>query len=148
MLNRAEIIGRLTHEPELGYTPQGTAYCQLRIATNRRVNGEQRPEYHTVVTWNSLAEQCGRLDKGEVVYADGRLETSVWESAGERRQQVRIIASRVVFLGRGHHIPSPDPIVDAAFNALDHEADMPAHPAPSKRSRKSNRKPVDEGLGL
>jgi len=136
MLNRAEIIGRLTHDPELGYTQQGTAYCQLRVATNRRVNGEQVADFHTVVTWNALAEQVANLRKGEVVYVDGRLETSTWEKAGERRQMVRIVASRVVFLGRGHQINSTTAPANAAPD--EHEDDLAPEPTPApRRARRS-----------
>ena len=142
MLNRAEIIGRLTHEPELGYTQQGTAYCQLRVATNRRVNGEQVPDFHTVVTWNALAEQVANLTKGEVVYVDGRLETSTWEKAGERHQQVRIVASRVVFLGRGHQINSSVAPTDVVA------ADVEIEPVEKPTSRRGKRARVPEKEGL
>jgi len=136
MLNRAEIIGRLTHEPELGYTQQGTAYCQLRVATNRRINGEQVPDYHTVVTWNALAEQVGNLVKGELIYVDGRLETSTWEKAGERRQQVRIVAGRVVFLGRGHQVNSPVPPAEPEPAEVELDA-APQAPTARRRTRRT-----------
>jgi len=145
MLNRAEIIGRLTHEPELGYTQQGTAYCQLRVATNRRVNGEHVPDYHTVVTWNALAEQVGNLVKGELIYVDGRLETSTWEKAGERRQQTRIVAGRVVFLGRGHQINSPVPPTEAEPSEQELAA-TPQVPPARRRTRRTAAVAEKEGL--
>jgi single-strand DNA-binding protein len=144
MLNRAEIIGRLTHEPELGYTPQGTAFCQLRVATNRRVNGEQIAEFHTVVTWNALAEQCANLVKGEVVYVDGRIETSTWDSAGATRQQTRIVAGRVVFLGRGHQMNSSAASADLASHQSEPAPSVEAKPA--RRSRKIAAPPEMDGL--
>lgn len=103
MLNRAEIIGRVTHPPELGYTNTGTAFCNLRIATNRVVNGTPRPEFHSVVAWNALAEQIAQgLAKGEVAYVEGRLEENSWLQQGARRSRTRIAANHVVFLGAGH----------------------------------------------
>lgn len=144
MLNRTEIIGRLTHEPEIGYTQQGTAYCQLRIATNRRVNGEQVPDFHTVAAWNALAEQCGNLAKGEVVYVEGRLETSSWERLGQKRQQLRIVASRVVFLGRGHQINSSSPPIEVIPTESAPEDSQAT--APPKRTRRTSRTAEREGL--
>src|ERR1019366_888098 len=123
-------------------TQQGTAYCQLRVATNRRVNGEQVPDFHTVVTWNALAEQVANLTKGEVVYVDGRLETSTWEKAGERHQQVRIVASRVVFLGRGHQINSSVAPIDVVA------ADVEIEPVEKPTSRRGKRARVPEKEGL
>jgi single-strand DNA-binding protein len=105
MLNRAEIIGRLTHDPELRYTPTGKAVAQLAIATNAYLgqdeDGERREsvEYHDVVVWGPTAETTARyLSKGRLVFVDGRLQTRSWEHEGITRRRTEIVASRVQFL--------------------------------------------------
>lgn len=83
-LNKVELIGNLTKDPELRYTPQGTAVSTFSIATNRQWttdNGEKKEdvEFHRVVAWNKLAELCGQLlGKGRKVYVEGRLQTRKW----------------------------------------------------------------------
>lgn len=83
-LNKATLIGNLTRDPELRYTPQGTAVCTFGVATNRSWttdSGEKREEteFHKVVAWNKLAELCSQLlTKGRKVYVEGRLSTRNW----------------------------------------------------------------------
>lgn len=83
-LNKATLIGNLTRDPELRYTPQGTAVCTFGVATNRSWttdSGEKREEteFHRIVAWNKLAELCSQLlTKGRKVYVEGRLSTRNW----------------------------------------------------------------------
>lgn len=105
MLNRAEIIGRLTRDPELRYTPSGKAVAQLAIATNAFLGqddaGERREtvEYHDVVLWGVTAETAAKyLAKGRLVFVEGRLQTRQWETDGITRRRTEIVASRVQFL--------------------------------------------------
>ncbi|MDB5067628.1 MAG: single-strand binding protein [Chloroflexi bacterium] len=105
MLNRAEIIGRLTRDPELRYTPTGKPVAQMAIATNADLgkdeNGERREtvEYHDVVMWGTTAETTARyLSKGRLVFVEGRLQTRSWEHEGITRRRTEIVASRVQFL--------------------------------------------------
>ncbi len=78
-LNRVILIGNLTRDPELKYTPQGTAVCTFGIATNRSwttSEGQVKDEvqYHRIVAWQKLAELCGKLlTKGKRVYLEGRI---------------------------------------------------------------------------
>ena len=78
-LNRIVLIGNLTRDPELKYTPAGTAICTFSIATNRSWttnDGQIKEEvqYHRVVAWQKLAELCGKLlNKGRKVFAEGRM---------------------------------------------------------------------------
>lgn len=78
-LNRVELIGNLTRDPELKYTPNGTAVCTFGVATNRSWstnNGDQKEEvqFHRVIAWQKLAELCGKLlTKGKKVYVVGRI---------------------------------------------------------------------------
>jgi len=110
-LNRVMLIGRLTRDPELRYTPSGTAVCQLALATNRygqdQQTGERREftDYHDVVVWNmgnrKLAELCGQyLQKGRLVYVEGRLQTRSWDdqATGQKRYRTEVNASDVQFL--------------------------------------------------
>ena len=85
-LNRVQLIGNLTRDPELRYTPQGTAVCSFGMATNRSWTtdaGEKRDEadFHRIVAWSKLAELCGQfLSKGKKVYVEGRLTTRNWNA--------------------------------------------------------------------
>jgi single-strand DNA-binding protein len=80
-LNRAQLIGNLTRDPELRYTPSGTAVCSFSIATNRNWTtdtGEKKEEveFHRIVAWNKLAELCSQfLTKGRKVFVEGRITT-------------------------------------------------------------------------
>jgi single-strand DNA-binding protein len=78
-MNKAILIGNLTRDPELRYTPEGTAVCTFGIATNRTwmTNDGQKKEdvqYHRIVAWQKLAELCAKiLTKGSKVYLEGRI---------------------------------------------------------------------------
>ena len=101
-LNRVMLIGRLTRDPELRYTPSGTAVCNLALATNRYgsdpATGERKEftDYHDVVVWNQgtrkLAETTAQyLQKGRLIYVEGRLQTRSWDDAqsGQKRTRPR-----------------------------------------------------------
>jgi single-strand DNA-binding protein len=100
------LIGNLTRDPELRYTPQGSAVCSFGLATNRSwmpsEGGERREEteFHRIVAWNKLAELCSQLlTKGRKVYIEGRLQTRSWETPeGEKRQSTEIVAEDMVLL--------------------------------------------------
>lgn len=83
-LNKVTLIGNLTRDPELRFTPTGTAVCTFGLATNRSWstdNGEKREEteFHRIVSWNKLAELCSQLlAKGRKVYVEGRLQSRTW----------------------------------------------------------------------
>ncbi len=107
-LNKVLIIGNLTRDPELRYTPSGTAVANLRIAVNRRYkdkSGESKDEvcYLTVVTWDKQAEVCNQyLRKGSPLFVEGRLQSRSWDGPdGKKRNVVEIRAERVQFLGGG-----------------------------------------------
>ena len=86
-LNKVLLIGNLTRDPNLRYTPNGTAVCSFGIATNRTwtpsEGGEkqEKVEYHNIVAWAKLAEICGSLlHKGDKVFVEGRMQTREWKS--------------------------------------------------------------------
>jgi single-strand DNA-binding protein len=104
-LNKVQLIGNLTRDPELRYTPQGTAVCTFGVATNRSwttESGEKREEaeFHRVVAWNKLAELCSQLlTKGRRVYVEGRLQTRSWTGQdGVQKQTTEIVIEDMLLL--------------------------------------------------
>jgi single-strand DNA-binding protein len=104
--NKVLLVGNLTKDPELRYTPQGTAVVNLRMAINRRFkdrNQELKEEvcFITAVAWDKQAETCNQyLHKGSQVLIEGRLQSRSWEdNAGQKRSTIEVRAERVQFLG-------------------------------------------------
>lgn len=104
-LNKAQLIGNLTRDPELRYTPQGTAVCTLGLATNRTwvtEAGEKKEsvEFHRLVAWNKLAELCSQLlFKGRKIYVEGRLQTRQWTAQDNTpRQTTEIVINEMLIL--------------------------------------------------
>jgi len=106
-LNKVFLIGNLTRDPELRYTPSGTAVTDIRIAINRRwrgQDGQQRDEtcFVDVTVWARQAETVTEYcRKGRAVFVEGRLQLDTWEDqqTGQRRSRLRVVADRVQFLG-------------------------------------------------
>ncbi|MBI3109852.1 single-stranded DNA-binding protein [Candidatus Daviesbacteria bacterium] len=102
--NRVELIGNLTRDPELRYTPNGAAVCTFGLATNRSYvsEGERKEEvdFHRLVAWNKLAELCNQLlKKGMKVFISGRLQTRSWEgNDGQTRQTTEIVVEDMIVL--------------------------------------------------
>ncbi|MCL5432685.1 MAG: single-stranded DNA-binding protein [Patescibacteria group bacterium] len=104
-LNRVQLIGNLTRDPELRYTPSGTAVCTFGLATNRSwttESGEKKEdaEFHRIVAWNKLAELCSQfLTKGRKVFVEGRLSTRNWTGQdGSQRTTTEIVISDMILL--------------------------------------------------
>ena len=104
--NKVFLMGNLTKDPELRYTPQGTAVVNLRLAVNRKFknkNQELKEEvcFITAVVWNKQAETCNQyLHKGSGLFVEGRLQSRSWEdNAGQKRNVIEVRAERVQFLG-------------------------------------------------
>ncbi len=115
--NRVELIGNLTRDPELRYTPNGAAVCTFGMATNRTyvTEGERKEEadFHRLVAWNKLAELCQQLlKKGNKVFISGRLQTRSWEGQdGEKRTVTEIVIEDMILLTprtNGEVTPVPD----------------------------------------
>lgn len=102
--NRVELIGNLTRDPELRYTPNGAAVVTFGMATNRTYvsEGEKKEEvdFHRLVAWNKLAELCNQLlKKGMRVFISGRLQTRSWEGQdGQTRQVTEIVVEDMIIL--------------------------------------------------
>jgi single-strand DNA-binding protein len=117
--NKVFLIGRLTHDPELRYTPSGAPVSDLRLATSRVYNtkdGDRREEtlYIDITVWNRQAENCCQyLKKGSQIHVDGFLKMDSWEdrNSGERRTKIKVEADRVQFLDsrRGADDPGSPP---------------------------------------
>ena len=102
--NRVELIGNLTRDPELRYTPNGAAVCTFSIATNRTYvsDGEKKEEvdFHRCVSWNKLAELCNQLlKKGLRVFISGRLQNRSWEGQdGQQKNITEIVVEDMIIL--------------------------------------------------
>ncbi|HKC15041.1 MAG TPA: single-stranded DNA-binding protein [Patescibacteria group bacterium] len=112
-LNRVQLIGNLTRDPELRYTPNGTAVCSFGIATNRNwttESGEKKDEaeFHNIVAWNKLAELCSQfLVKGGKVYVEGRMATRSWQAQdGTQKTRTEIVISDMILLGEKKNGPT------------------------------------------
>lgn len=104
-LNKVQLIGNLTRDPELRYTPSGTAVVTFGMATNRSWVTEtgdkkEEAEFHRIVAWSKLAEIISQLlVKGRRVYIEGRLQTRGWTGKdGVERQTTEIVASDMIIL--------------------------------------------------
>jgi single-strand DNA-binding protein len=104
MLNRVILIGRLTKEPELRYTPSGAAVAKFTLAVDRRQSKDREKEadFIDIVVWQKQAENCANyLGKGRLVAVDGRLQVRSYEdSQGIRRKAAEVVAENVRFLDR------------------------------------------------
>lgn len=107
-MNRVVLIGNLTRDPELKYTPAGTAVCTFGVATNRSwttADGATKEEvqYHRIVAWQKLAELCGKLlTKGRKVFLEGRLTyRSYTAKDGQQRSITEIVLDDFIVFGDG-----------------------------------------------
>lgn len=106
-VNKVILVGNLGKDPEVKYTPQGTAVAKVTLATNERYkdkdgNWQDRTEWHNVVLWQRLAEIAGEyLKKGGKVYIEGRLQTRSWDDkqTGQKKYMTEVVANDLVLLG-------------------------------------------------
>jgi len=106
-VNKVILIGNLGKDPELKYTPSGTAVAKFSLATNERYKDkagewQDRTEWHNIVAWQKLAEIAAEyLKKGRSVYIEGRIRTHSWEDkqSGQKKYMTEIIANDLVLLG-------------------------------------------------
>jgi single-strand DNA-binding protein len=103
-LNRIVLLGNLTRDPEVRYTPSGTPVARLGLAVNNRIKqGDEwrdDPCFVDVVVFGKQAESCGEyLNKGRTILIEGRLQYRTWESQeGQKRSKHEVLADRVQFL--------------------------------------------------
>ena len=99
-MNRVLLTGRLTRDPEMRTVANGKTVTQFSIATNEYRGGQEKAEFHTVVTWDRLAEICAQyLGKGQLVAIEGRLQTRQWEDERKLRHwKTEVVAAQVEML--------------------------------------------------
>ncbi len=151
-LNKVQLIGNLTRDPELRYTPTGAAVCTLGLATNRSwttESGEKKEEteFHRVVAWNKLAELCSQLlSKGRKIFVEGRLRTNTWTGQdGSQRNTTEVIIEDMIILdskkvgGEGDvsdaqmpSAPVATPVALASKKKADVQTEKPSGPTGSE----------------
>lgn len=106
-LNKVQLIGNLTKDPELKTITSGQAVASFSVATNsswvdKAGQKQEKSEFHNVVAWGKLAEICGSyMKKGKKVYIEGRLQTRDWEGEdGVKKYRTEIVADNVILLDR------------------------------------------------
>src|SRR2546429_3510215 len=161
-LNKVQLIGNVTRDPELRYTSNGTPVCSFGLATNRSWMPEggterrEETEFHKLVAWNKLAELCSQLiTKGRKIYIEGRLQSRSWETPdGEKRSATEIVIEDMMLLdarpdgaGSGSARPAsvapaqePEAVEEAPAvkDASDETEEKP------KKEKEEAKQPVDE----
>lgn len=138
-LNRVEVIGNLTRDPELRYTPNNQAVASFAIATNRRYKDQSGnwvdspPEYHEVVVWAQVGERCAQvLHKGDRVFISGRLQTRSWEGQdGQKKYKTEVVADTII---------GPDAVnknLGGGNAPMGDDFSAPAPKAPAKAAKKA-----------
>jgi single-strand DNA-binding protein len=103
--NKVILIGNLTRDPELKYTPKGTAACQIGMAVNRKWRNEQGQDQEEVTfldvqSWGKQAEAISKyLRKGSPLFVEGRLKLEEWEKDGKKQSKLRVVLESFQFLG-------------------------------------------------
>lgn len=157
-LNKVQLIGNVTRDPELRYTPQGTAVCSIGLATNRSwlpegaTERREEAEFHRLVAWNKLAELCSQLiTKGRKIYIEGRLQTRSWETPdGEKRQSTEIVIEDMMLLDSRPQGQPNSPVTKEAPRKEEHPAEEARTEETStdaektKDEKKSKKEPAKE----
>jgi single-strand DNA-binding protein len=142
--NKVLLMGNLTRDPELRYTPTGAAVCTIGLATNRQwttESGEKKDEaeFHRLVAWNKLAEICSQLlKKGRKVYFEGRLQTRSWTGQdGAQKTTTEIVVSDMIILDsrRDGEVSG-----DAGFDVPEEAIEAPPAPIEEPKSEKKIKK--------
>ena len=137
-LNKALLIGNLTRDPELRYTPQGSAVVNFSIATNRQwkdSQGQQKDDvtFHRVVAWGKLAEICAQyLKKGTKTYIEGRIENRTWEDKqGQKQNTTEIVVNEMIILSSKSDSQQPAQQPTQQAQAQNVPDERPSEPAPA-----------------
>lgn len=132
-LNRVILIGNLTRDPELKYTPSGTAVCTFGVATNRSWNTadgqvKEETQFHRIVAWQKLAELCGKLlTKGRKIYLEGRLTyRSFTGKDGQQRSITEIVLDDFIVFGDGKRVAGGEEEIKTEEQAPESELDIPS----------------------
>ncbi len=146
-LNKVMLIGNLTRDPELRYTPSGAAVCTFGIATNRYYvasDGQKKEEteFIKIVSWNKLAELCSQLlVKGRKVYVEGRLQSRSWETPdGQNRQTTEVVIDDMRILDSKKSGEEAVGEEEAAAVTMQTDGEIPAEPKEVKKEKKETKK--------
>lgn len=140
-VNKVILVGHLGKDPEVKYTPSGTAIAKFTLATNERFkdkdgNWQDRTEWHNIVAWQRTAEVVGEyLKKGSQVYVEGRLRTDSWDDkeTGQKKYRTEIVVNDLVLLGGrgagggGGQGGGFDQSRQSGGNSMDQRAPEPEH---------------------
>lgn len=146
-LNRAQILGNLTRDPEMRYTPNGQAVTSFSVATNRRWKGRdgapdgEDTQYHEIVVWGKQAEAVTpMLKKGGPVFVEGRLQTRNWEGQdGVKRYKTEIVADNVIVLSsRGGSAEFSAPQESVPEIKVDDDSEKPSDPPAGGLAKKKD----------
>lgn len=129
MLNKVVLIGRLTKDPDLRYTPTGIPVARFTLAVQRpyaNEQGEREADFIPIVVWRSLAETCSKhLAKGRLVAVVGRIQTGSYETSdGQRRYTTDVVADEVKFLDWGHKDENGQDGI-AGFQEINMDSELP-----------------------
>lgn len=154
-LNKVMLIGNLTRDPELRYTPSGVAVCTFGLATNRSWkdadgNVQEATEFHRTVAWGKLAEVCSQwLFKGRKAFVEGRLQTRDWTGQdGQKRTTTEVVIDSMLILdGRRQEERNIKPaeevkVASPASTAGKSTTDEPAAPVKAEEPAKKAEEPI------
>lgn len=104
-VNRVTLLGNVTKDPDLRYTPGGASVMSFSLATNRRYKkGEEwvdEPSFHNIVVWNNAEGLSQRIRKGTRLYIEGRLQSRSWEDKeGKKQYKTEVVSDRVILIAR------------------------------------------------
>jgi single-strand DNA-binding protein len=148
-LNKVMLIGNLTRDPNLRYTPNGTSVCSFGLATNRTwtpaEGGDkvEKAEFHNVVAWGKLADICGQLlHKGDKAYVDGRIQTRDWKTEdGQDRRITEIVIDNMMLLSSRSGATG-----GYQSDEMEDYGDADQNPAPRRSSKKAAQPQQDEAM--
>ncbi len=154
-LNKVMLIGNLTRDPEVRYTPKGSAVCDLGLAVNRVYSSDsgekmQETTYLDVVVWARLAEVAGQfLHKGSPVFIEGRLQMDSWDdkATGQKRTKIRVVAENLQFLGRREGGEEGGPPSGGGGNFAPRQNVRPVGQGPARHQPAPSRQPQHEDFG-
>lgn len=147
-VNKVTLMGNVTNDPDLRFTPSGSAVLNFSVATNRSYKkGEEWVDevtYHNLVVWRSAEPLAQRIRKGTRVYVEGRIQTRSWENAeGQKQYKTEVVADDVNLVaryegGKSNDLPEPTP----RSNDIQPSANV-SQPAPAKKADENTIDPDD-----
>ena len=140
-LNKVMLIGNITRDPNLRFTPNNAAVCSFGLATNRSWTptdgGEKQEsvEFHNIVAWSKLAEICSQLlHKGDKIYVDGRLQTRSWKADdGADRRVTEVVIENMILLRSASDKSDRHATMDEGYAADDTGSDVGTSSKGSKK---------------